>query len=249
MRLLEAVSRASEGDLTARGTVTPDELGSVVDAFNHMLESIGKLVARCGAIPAAADPRHRGIVRRRAHGGRRATAGGGAQSGLAQDQGARAALGSINRIVELIDDIAEQTNLLALNAAIEAARAGEHGRASRWSPTRCASWPSAPAWRRRTSARSSRPSRRPPTRPDGPWRRNAEVTRRTADDARNQTQVAGAVVASASALAEAIARFKVRGAEDPLEAARALDALRAKKSELEGALQKLEADMAALAKS
>ncbi|HZJ70752.1 MAG TPA: HAMP domain-containing protein, partial [Planctomycetota bacterium] len=41
LKLLEAVSRASDGDLTARGEVTPDELGSVVDAFNHMLESIG----------------------------------------------------------------------------------------------------------------------------------------------------------------------------------------------------------------
>jgi aerotaxis receptor len=42
--------------------------------------------------------------------------------------------------------VADQTNLLALNAAIEAARAGEAGaRLLRWSPTRYASSPSAPA--------------------------------------------------------------------------------------------------------
>ena len=51
----------------------------------------------------------------------------------------------VGGIVEAIHDIARQTNLLALNAAIEAARAGERGRASPSSPTRSASWPSAPA--------------------------------------------------------------------------------------------------------
>ena len=50
----------------------------------------------------------------------------------------------VGGIVEAIHDIARQTNLLALNAAIEAARAGERGRASPSSPTRSASWPSAP---------------------------------------------------------------------------------------------------------
>lgn len=57
----------------------------------------------------------------------------------------------IGAIVEAIDDIAEQTNLLALNAAIEAARAGSTARALPWWPTRCASWPSAPARRPRRS--------------------------------------------------------------------------------------------------
>ena len=43
---MEIVSSASDGDLTARGEVSPDELGSVTDAFNHMLESIGGLVVQ-----------------------------------------------------------------------------------------------------------------------------------------------------------------------------------------------------------
>ena len=51
----------------------------------------------------------------------------------------------ISAIVTVIQDIADQTNLLALNAAIEAARAGEQGAALPWWPTKCASWPSAPA--------------------------------------------------------------------------------------------------------
>ena len=56
---------------------------------------------------------------------------------------------NIGQILEVIKGISEQTNLLALNAAIEAARAGEDA-ASQWSPTRCATWPTAPR---------SRPSR------------------------------------------------------------------------------------------
>jgi methyl-accepting chemotaxis protein len=46
-------------------------------------------------------------------------------------------------IIGVIDEIAFQTNLLALNAAVEAARAGEQGGVLRWSPAKCASWPSA----------------------------------------------------------------------------------------------------------
>lgn len=42
------------------------------------------------------------------------------------DLGERA--GSIDQVINVINDIADQTNLLALNAAIEAARAGEAGR-------------------------------------------------------------------------------------------------------------------------
>jgi twitching motility protein PilJ len=44
--LLVTVSNASEGDLTATAEVTSDELGSVADAFNVMLEGISDLVKR-----------------------------------------------------------------------------------------------------------------------------------------------------------------------------------------------------------
>ena len=46
MELLEQVSRASDGDLTARGEVTDDVLGAVVDGLNLMLESIGSLIVQ-----------------------------------------------------------------------------------------------------------------------------------------------------------------------------------------------------------
>ena len=52
----------------------------------------------------------------------------------------------INAIVNVIRDVADQTNLLALNAAIEGRpRRRARGAALLWWPTRCASWPSAPA--------------------------------------------------------------------------------------------------------
>lgn len=46
MNLLEAVSRAAQGDLTARGALTSDALGAVTDAFNGMLDSISELVGQ-----------------------------------------------------------------------------------------------------------------------------------------------------------------------------------------------------------
>ncbi len=44
MNLLETVDAASKGDLTVRGVVTEDALGSVADAYNVMLESISSLI-------------------------------------------------------------------------------------------------------------------------------------------------------------------------------------------------------------
>ncbi len=52
IRLLDQVSMASQGDLTARGQVTDDILGSVTDAFNLMLESSGNLAIEVGSAGA-----------------------------------------------------------------------------------------------------------------------------------------------------------------------------------------------------
>ncbi|RMG21563.1 MAG: methyl-accepting chemotaxis protein [Deltaproteobacteria bacterium] len=50
--LLDQVSAASQGDLSVRGRVTDDVLGSVVDALNLMLESIGHLIVRVQRVGA-----------------------------------------------------------------------------------------------------------------------------------------------------------------------------------------------------
>ena len=51
---------------------------------------------------------------------------------------------NIGQILEVIKGISEQTNLLALNAAIEPPAPARPDAASRWSPTRCATWPTRP---------------------------------------------------------------------------------------------------------
>ncbi len=46
MELLRIVSAASEGQLNLRATVTPDELGSLADAFNTMVSRLASLVSK-----------------------------------------------------------------------------------------------------------------------------------------------------------------------------------------------------------
>jgi methyl-accepting chemotaxis protein len=247
VRLLEAVSRASEGDLTARGEVSPDELGSVVDAFNHMLESIGRLVGevRRGGddVSHSADAILRASERMASGAERQATALDGVSRKI-KALGQRSL--EITRIVELVDDIAAQTNLLALNAAIEASRAGDGGKGfavvadevRKLAERSGAATKDIGAFIESIQEATDEAGRA--------MEEIREVTRRTADDSRDQTEVAGAVVHSARALEESIAPFKVRPAEDRLKAARALEALRERRAELERALAELDRQSAVL---
>jgi len=235
-RLLEIVSSASDGDLTARGEVSPDELGSVTDAFNHMLESIGGLVVQTRRAALDVNRSAEAILEAARH--------------MAEDAAAQAhaldvvskkikALGDrsleINQIVELIDEIAAQTNMLALNAAIEASRAGEQGKGFAVVADEV----------RKLAERSSSA-----TKDIGAFiemiqdatndtvlsmERIRQVTHQTADGAQITTNSAEDMVTASGALDEAIARFKVQSADradmsktlehKQLELARAVESL------------------------
>jgi methyl-accepting chemotaxis protein len=240
LKLLEAVSRASEGDLTARGEVTPDELGSVVDAFNHMLESIGRLVGavRSGGVEVSRSADAiLGASQRMAQGAARQAQAIDGVSRKIKALGQRSL--EITRIVELVEDIASQTNLLALNSAIEASKAGDGGKGFAVVAEEVRKLAERSGAATKDIAAFIESIQEATDDAGSAMEEIREVTRGTADESQKQTEIAGAVVASAQSLAEAIARFKVRATDDPVEAARALERLRARKVDLQRALDAL----------
>jgi hypothetical protein len=112
VRLLELVSVAASGDLTQRGQVRLEALGSVIDALNVMLEGLSRLVidVRRNGIDVTSASRKIAIASE-------GMAQGAAKQASALDVvrqkirtlGERAQ--EVGAIVSLIDDIAARTNL------------------------------------------------------------------------------------------------------------------------------------------
>ncbi|MBU1070201.1 methyl-accepting chemotaxis protein [Myxococcota bacterium] len=125
--LLDVVSRASSGDLTVRGTVSTDELQAIVDAFNHMMNSIGVLVIKVRNAGMQVEQMSRKLLeysRRILEKSQRQIQDLDIASRKIKALGDRSQ--EITRMVEQIGTIALETNTLALNASLEAARSGKH---------------------------------------------------------------------------------------------------------------------------
>ena len=125
--LLDVVSRAASGDLTVRGTVTTDELQAIVDAFNHMMNSIGVLVIKVRNAGVQVEQMSRKLLdysRRILEKSQKQIQDLDIASRKIKALGDRSQ--EITRMVEQIGTIALETNTLALNASLEAARSGKH---------------------------------------------------------------------------------------------------------------------------
>ncbi len=126
-QLLDVVSRASSGDLTVRGTVSTDELQSIVDAFNHMMNSIGTLVIKVRSAGIQVEHMSGKLLdysRRILEKSQKQIQDLDIASRKIKALGDRSQ--EITRMVEQIGTIALETNTLALNASLEAARSGKH---------------------------------------------------------------------------------------------------------------------------
>ncbi len=223
VQLMEIVSSAAKGDLTRRGQVTRGGLGAVTDAFNHMLESIGRLVM---------DVRRSGLdvtaVADRILTSSESMAMGAAQqaSALTRLTARVRALGrqsrDITQIIKRIDDISAQTNMLALNAAIEASKAGEQGKGFAVVANEV----------RKLAERITEATHDVGTfiesiqeatdESAGAMEEILSVTRSTADGAQDTARAAEEMMEAAVQLGEAIARFKVYR-EDSAEMVRTLE--------------------------
>jgi methyl-accepting chemotaxis protein len=241
--LLEQVSRAAQGDLTVRGEVSPDELGSVVDAFNHMIASIGRLVAevrRAGDEVTRAADAISGASERMAAGAQVQSTVLDGVSRKIKELGRRSL--EITRIVELVDDLAAQTNLLALNAAIESSRGPAESGAQK-------GFALVAEEVRKLAERSGAA-----TKDIGAFIETIqeatdeaaramdevrEVTRETSEGVYDQSEAARALVDAARTLSAAIARFRMPAPADAAARARAVERLRARRDEIAKSLDAL----------
>jgi methyl-accepting chemotaxis protein len=210
-----------------RGEVAPDELGSVTDALNHMLESIGGLVMQVRRAGAAVTSAAEQILRASEEMAAGATLQSQALDAVTTKIKSLAERSlEINQIVELVDEISAQTNMLALNAAIEATRAGEQGKGFGVVADEVRKL----AERSSTSTKDIGAFIETIQEATGEAIRSMEdirkVTRTTEHGATRAHAVSGQMVDAARALGEAIARFKVR-AGDAAEIVRELEQRRA----------------------
>ncbi|MBN2725722.1 MAG: methyl-accepting chemotaxis protein [Deltaproteobacteria bacterium] len=126
VQLLDVVSQASNGDLTIRGQVSTPDFQAVMDAFNHMMSSIGSLVIKVRSSGNGVEHYTKLMLDSLKQILEKST-----RQANDLDIAARKikALGDrsqeITRMVEQIGSIAMETNTLALNATLEASRSGD----------------------------------------------------------------------------------------------------------------------------
>src|SRR5436309_594199 len=119
MRFLDTATEIARGDLTRRGQVTSDVLGSVVDAINVMVEELATLIE--GVREAA----HQVLTSSTEMMGTMEATAGGAQT---QSREAVAVSGTMESLTRSMRQVAENAEASASSAdlALESAEKGEH---------------------------------------------------------------------------------------------------------------------------